>query len=72
MKNLWQKLSEENRTKLENLKLQYPALGSNLISTLEQEMVWVNLKIYDAGIILQETSEKELSVNNLNDLFNGN
>ncbi|WP_396195950.1 hypothetical protein [Flavobacterium sp.] len=72
MKNLFERLSEKNKKKLKDFKLQYSALGSNLISTLEQEMAWVNLKIYDAGIILQETSEKELSVNNLNDLFNGN
>ena len=72
MKNLFERLSEKNKKKLKDFKLHYPVLGGNLISTLEQEMAWVNLRIYDAGMILQETSEKDLSVNNLNDLFNGN
>ena len=72
MKNLWQKLSEENRTKLENLKLEYPTLGSNLIKTLKEQTAWSELTVYDAGIILRETSGKDLIINDLNDLFYDN
>ena len=72
MKNLWQKLSEENRTKLENLKLQYPTLGSNLIKTLKEQTAWSELTVYDAGIILRETSGKDLIINDLYNLFYDN
>ncbi len=72
MKNLWQKLSEENRTKLEYLKLQYPTLGSNLIKTLKEQTAWSELTVYDAGIILRETSGKDLIINDLYNLFYDN
>jgi hypothetical protein len=72
MKNLWQKLSEENRTKLENLKLEYPTLGSNLIKTLKEQTAWSELTVYDAGIILRETSGKDLIINDLYNLFYDN
>ena len=72
MKNLWQKLSEENRTKLEDLKLEYPTLGSNLIKTLKEQTAWSELTVYDAGIILRETSGKDLIINDLYNLFYDN
>jgi hypothetical protein len=69
MKTLWEKLSEENKSKLEVLKLDYPTLFGGLIETLKKTTSWTELTVYDANTLLQETSEKDLSINNLNDLF---
>jgi len=72
MKTLWEKLSEENKSKLEVLKLDYPTLFGGLIETLKKQTAWTELTVYDANTLLQETSGKDLSINNLNDLFYGN
>jgi hypothetical protein len=69
MKTLWDKLSEENKKKLEVSKLQFPALFGGLINTLKEQTAWTELKVYDANILLSETIGKEISINNLYDLF---
>jgi hypothetical protein len=69
MKTLWEKLSDENKSKLEFLKLDYPTLFGGLIETLKKTTSWIELTVYDANTLLQETSGKDLSINNLNDLF---
>lgn len=66
---LFERLSEENKTKLEILKLKYSNLGDDLIKTLKKETAWTELTVYDANHLLQETSGKNLSINNLYDLF---
>jgi hypothetical protein len=66
---LFERLSEENKTKLEILKLKYSNLGDDLIKTLKEKTAWTELTVYDANHLLQETSGKDLSINNLYDLF---
>jgi hypothetical protein len=66
---LWERLSEKNRNKLEVFKLQYQTLGGDLIETLKSQGAWTELTVYDANNLLQETSGKDLSINNLHDLF---
>jgi hypothetical protein len=69
MKTLWERLSEKNRNKLEFFKLKYQTLGGDLIETLKNQTAWTELTVYDANNLLQETSGKDLSINNLDDLF---
>jgi hypothetical protein len=69
MKTLWEKLSAENKSKLEVLKLDYPTSFGGLIETLKKTTSWIELTVYDANTLLQETSEKDLSINDLHDLF---
>lgn len=69
MKTLWQKLNEENKSKLEVLKLDYPTFFGDLIKTLKKTTSWTELTVYDASNLLQETSGKDLSINNLYNLF---
>ena len=69
MKTLWEKLSEENKGKLLLYKQEYPYSGSKLITTLETEISCMKLSVEDAYRLLQETSGKEITITNLNELF---
>jgi len=70
MKTLWQRLSKKNKNKLKAIKLKYPALIGSLIETLKEKNAWTELNIYEANTLLVETNGKDLSINNLYDLFN--
>lgn len=72
MKTLWQKLTEVNKGKLLLYKQQYPYSGMALITKLEQEVSFTNLSVENAYRLLQETSGKEITITNLNELFYGN
>jgi len=69
---LWERLTKENKNKLEVFKLKYETLGGGLVETLKTQTAWTELTVYDANNLLQETSEKDLSINNLYDLFYDN
>jgi hypothetical protein len=69
MKTLWQKLSEENKGKLLLFKQQYPYSGIKLITILEQEVSFLSLSVENAYRLLQETTGKEITITNLNELF---
>lgn len=72
MKTLWEKLSLENKSKLLLFKQQYPYSGIKLITKLEEEISFTNLSVEDAYRLLQETSGKEITITNLNELFYDN
>jgi hypothetical protein len=72
MKTLWEKLSEVNKGKLLLHKQQYQYSGAKLINTLETEISCMNLSVEDAYRVLQETTKKEITINNLMELFYDN
>lgn len=69
MKTLYEKLSEVNKCKILLYKQEYPYSGSKLITTLETEISFTNLSVEDAYRLLQETTGKEITITNLNELF---
>lgn len=69
MKTLWQKLTEVNKGKILLYKQEYPYSGSKLITTLETEISCMKLSVEDAYRLLQETTKKEITINNLIELF---
>lgn len=69
MKTLYEKLSEENKSKLLLYKQQYPYSGIKLITKLEEEVSFTNLSVENAYRLLQETTGKEITITNLNELF---
>ena len=69
MKTLWQKLTEVNRGKILLYKQEYPYSGSKLITTLQTEISCMKLSVEDAYRLLQETTKKEITINNLLELF---
>jgi len=69
MKTLYEKLTDENKGKLLLYKQQYPYIGKKLITTLETEISCMNLSVEDAYRVLQETTKKEITINNLMELF---
>lgn len=72
MKNLWSKLSEENRTKLKNYKKKYPTISGELIVSLKAEVAWTELKIIDMMQLFEALEVKEfMFVTPLDNLFYG-
>jgi hypothetical protein len=69
MKTLWEKLTDVNKGKLLLYKEQYPYVGKKLITTLETEISCMKLSVEDAYRVLQETTKKEITINNLMELF---
>ena len=47
MKTLYEKLTEENKTKLENYKEQYPTIANNLIQALQTKISWIDLRVIE-------------------------
>lgn len=47
MKTLYEKLTEENKTKLENYKEQYPTIANNLIQALQTKVSWIDLRVIE-------------------------
>jgi len=71
MKNLWNRLSEENRLKLENQKTLYPTITKNLIDELQNTFSYVDLKFESVIYLVQElTKEDKGWVVLIDDLFN--
>ena len=71
MKNLWNRLSEENRLKLENQKTLYPTITKNLIDELQSTFSYVDLKFESVIYLVQElTKEDKGWVVLIDDLFN--
>jgi hypothetical protein len=71
MKTLWDKLSEENKKKLEETKRLYPTTATNLINALKSEVAWTSLKMEHVMYLLQDTNSKRFDINPLTDLFDG-
>ena len=47
METLYEKLTEENKTKLENYKEQYPTIANNLIQALQTKISWIDLRVIE-------------------------
>ena len=73
MKNLWDKLSEENRTKLKNYKEKYPTIAGKLIVSLKAEVAWTELKVIEMMQLFDALEVKDFNfVTPLDNLFYGN
>lgn len=59
MKNLWQRLSEENRLKLENQKTLYPTITKDLIDELQNTFSYVDLKFESVIYLVQELTKED-------------
>lgn len=70
MESLWKKLSPNHRAKIKNSQTILPNRKINLIKSLKEEVSYSNLSVENAYLTLQETTKKEISINNLFELFN--
>lgn len=59
MKNLWKRLSEENRLKLENQKTLYPTITKDLIDELQNTFSYVDLKFESVIYLVQELTKED-------------
>ena len=59
MKNLWNRLSEENRLKIENQKTLYPTITRNLIYELKTTFSYVDLKFESVIYLVQELTKED-------------
>lgn len=59
MKNLWNRLSEENRLKIENQKTLYPTITRDLIDELKTTFSYVDLKFESVIYLVQELTKED-------------
>ena len=59
MKTLWERLSEENRFKLENQKTIYPTITKDLIDELKNNFSYVDLKFESVIYLVQELTKED-------------
>ena len=59
MKTLWERLSEENRLKLENQKTLYPTTTKDLIDELQTTFSYVDLKFESVIFLVQELTKED-------------
>lgn len=72
MKTLWEKLSEENRTKLENYKEQQPIFSVLLIQALQIKVSWIDLRVIEMMHLFDALEIKDFNfVTPLDNLFYG-
>ena len=69
MKTLWERLSKENKAKLKSSVILYPSASASLINALQKEVAWSSLLFQHVIWLLQETTGKEVSINNVESLF---
>ena len=70
MKNLWQRLSEENRLKIENQRTLYPTTTRKLIEELQSNYTYTDLRFESVIYLIQElTQENKDIVTLIDDLF---
>ena len=72
MKTLWQKLTEENKTKLENYKEQYPTIANNLIQALQTKISWIDLRVIEMMHLFDALEVKDFEfITPLDNIFYG-
>lgn len=59
MRNLWQRLSEENRFKIENQRTLYPTITRKLIEELETKCAYTDLRFESVIHLIQELTEQD-------------
>lgn len=70
MKNLWQRLSEENRLKIENQRTLYPTTTRKLIEELQSNYTYTDLRFESVIYLIQElTNQDKDFVVLIDDLF---
>ena len=70
MRNLWQRLSEENRLKIENQRTLYPTTTRKLIEELQSNYTYTDLRFESVIYLIQElTQENKDIVTLIDDLF---
>jgi len=73
MKNLWERLSEENQLILLQNQKTYPTLYGSIISNLKNTFGWTNLSVSDASYLVQDLSKDDKDfITILDKLFNNN
>jgi hypothetical protein len=72
METLYEKLTQENKTKLENYKEQYPSIANNLIQALQTKVSWIDLRVIEMMHLFDALEVKEFNfINPLDNLFYG-
>ena len=72
MKTLYEKLTEENKTKLENYKEQYPTIANNLIQALQTKVSWIDLRVIEMMHLFDALEVKDFEfVTPLDNIFYG-
>lgn len=70
MKNLWQRLSDENRFKIENQITLYPTITRKLIEELQSNYTYTDLRFESVVYLVQElTNQDKDFVVLIDDLF---
>ena len=59
MKNLWQRLSDENRFKIENQITLYPTITRKLIEELQSNYTYTDLRFESVIYLIQELTEQD-------------
>lgn len=59
MKNLWQRLSEENRLKIENQRTLYPTTTKKLIEELQSNYTYTDLRFESVIYLIQELTKQD-------------
>ena len=70
MKTLLEKMKKENLEKLEKYKDKFPVSVKSCLKSLTTKNYWIELSICEALLILSFTSNKNLDVENITELFN--
>jgi|LakMenE18May11ns_1017448.scaffolds.fasta_scaffold8283773_2 hypothetical protein len=70
MKTLLEKMKKENLEKLENNKDKFPTSIKSCLKALTTKNYWIELNIDEALLILSFTTNKNLDVENITELFN--
>ena len=67
MKNLWQRLSKENKAKIKNSPYKY--LSTKLQYELKMEVAWSSLKFESIIFLMQNTTGEPTLIENVDKLF---
>lgn len=59
MRNLWQRLSEENRLKIENQRTLYPTITRKLIEELQSNYTYTDLRFESVIYLIQELTKQD-------------
>lgn len=62
MKNLWQRLSEENRLKIENQRTLYPTITRKLIEELQSNYTYTDLRFESVIYLIQELTQENKDI----------
>jgi hypothetical protein len=72
METLYEKLTEENKTKLENYKKQYPSIANNLIQALQTKVSWIDLRVIEMMHLFDALEVKDFEfITPLDNIFYG-